>query len=227
MKKHSFACEIVIFCTIFLFFVLPSLFTVTIRTGNYLIDFKSFPLVQFAYCLLGIFIFVFFKDSKEKKNEKYFIFYKVIFPATFTFCVLFGINLAFTFISKILPESIGPFFLTNNVEITKPDSLITYVFCILNFIFASIYEEFIYRFYITDSLYNMISRKSEGKNWIFVCEVFAMLVFAFCHLYLGLLSVINAAIAHIILRNCYKKCGCIYTTILAHFCYNLLVFILL
>lgn len=227
MKKHSFPYEIVIFCLIFLLFIIPSLFTVTIQTENYLMDFKSFPLVQLAYCVVGILIFIFFNDTKLNLKENHGIFYKIIFPATFTFSILFAVSLAFTFLSKILPNELGPILLTNNVEINKPDTLLTSVFCVLNFIFAAFYEELIFRFYFSDSLLQMIRRKSDNEFWIYFSEIFTMLIFAFCHLYLGLLSVLNAALAHFVLRKCYKKCGCIYTCIIAHFCYNLLVFILL
>lgn len=227
MKKHSFPYEIVIFCAIFLIFVVPSLFTVTVQTSAYRMDFKSFPLVQFLSCFIAVCLYLFFHEKQEGFFKNYGVFYKIIFPATFTFSVLFAVNLFFTFISKIVPQNLGWLFLTDNIEISRPDSFLSGVFCVMNFLFAAVYEEIIYRYYFSDGLYQIISQKSSKKFWIYFCEGLALVLFSVCHLYLGLLSVLNAAVAHFVLRRCYRKCGCIYTGIIAHFFYNLLVFILL
>lgn len=145
---------------------------------------------------------------------------------TFTFCLLFAVSLISTFVSKIIPAKLIPVFV-QQVQVIKPQSGLEYFYSFLNFFFAAVYEEVIFRFYIGDALYDFISKKSSSKFWKIFSQIFALLLFAFGHFYLGLLAVINSAIAHLILRKCYCKSKNIFSCIAAHFIYNILVFILL
>ena len=131
------------------------------------------------------------------------------------------------------------FFVQNNTEelqnsIIKPQTGIEWLFIILNFLFASFYEEVIYRAYFPAAIISLLGKiKKVQENeklrltTIIIAEIIALLAFSFAHLYLGVLSVINAAIAHIILRLFYRKQEDIVACWSAHFIYNIISLILL
>lgn len=231
MKRHSFVCEILIFCVILLIFVLPSAITPFISSDiNFSFTYNNFPVLQVVFGIISILLYVFFNEKTvdfwDGKKRFYVIWYRIIFPATYTFCLLFFVSLIFTFAGKIIPENFN-FYFVKEIPIEKPENFVQWIFCIINFMFAALFEEMIYRFYLEDAFYGLISKKSSKKFWKYFCMIAASLLFAIGHLYLGILSVLNALAAHYILRRCYKKSGIIYGGIAAHFCYNLLVFILL
>ena len=121
-----------------------------------------------------------------------------------------------------------------STEIVKPQNAVQWLFIILNFLFASAYEEVIYRAYFPDaliSLLNRIRKLQENKVLRIIVVIFAeiivLLAFSFAHFYLGVLSVINAGIAHIILRLFYRRRQDIIAVWAAHFFYNIISLILL
>ena len=103
------------------------------------------------------------------------------------------------------------------------------IFCFLTFVFGAVYEEIIYRYYFTDALKRLLGYTKMPDGWVmfFISEGLGLLSFAFAHLYMGLLSVINAAIAHVVLRILYKKTGLIWNGVLIHFVFNIISLILL
>ena len=68
---------------------------------------------------------------------------------------------------------------------------------------------------------------TQGRVMFFITEGLGIVVFAFAHLYMGPLSVIHAAIAHVVLRILYKKTGLIWNSVLIHFVFNIISLILL
>ena len=114
-----------------------------------------------------------------------------------------------------------------NGEINKPDTFIEWIFCIFTFLFAAFNEEVIYRFYFADKLNQILSIKIQWRGIGVVCEVLCCVLFALAHFYLGWISVANAALAHIILRLCYKKSGMLWPCIISHLLYNIISMILL
>ena len=144
-------------------------------------------------------------------------------PGLHAFCWLLCVAFLLKFLST-LPVFAGT---ESKFTIEKPDSTLAWFFCILNFAAAAFYEEVIYRFYLTDALLSMISKKSSAKVWMWICEIFTGLCFAAAHLYLGIFSAVNAALAHVILRGCYKKSEIIWFCVFAHFFYNVISLILL
>ena len=114
------------------------------------------------------------------------------------------------------------------INVLLPDSFITWLFCILNFLFSAFFEEVIYRFYLPMSLHSFFSQKSQENKAVFILiEVICSLFFAFSHLYLGFLSVLNAFFAHIVLRSSFFVSRNIYCNTAAHFLYNVISLILL
>lgn len=222
MKKHSFIVEITIFLLIFLFFALPPLFYPLIYPMNdqtSLFSAWSFPWRNLILCLLALFVYISYNDES-------FSFIKLL-PAIFTLGLLFFTSLVFKAIDVIFIKS------DSKIHVDLPVSFTGWLFCILSFLFSAFYEEVLYRFYLCESLINFLERKASEKTDAFkrnirlFFEIVIALLFAFAHLYLGWLSVINALAAHIILRITYKKSRGIWSGFAAHFIYNIISLILL
>ena len=142
-----------------------------------------------------------------------------------------------------------------SVSPALPSSIAETLFCIVNFVCASFYEEALYRLYLPETLGSILkdaflqSKKSgarteeesaageEGahanaargksaENAVRISEALSVVAFALSHRYLGLPSVINAFFAGIVLRICCKKSDTLWTNTLAHFAYNMLSLVL-
>lgn len=225
MKKHSNFFEILIFFIVFLFFILPPFF-VTNSSEAALFSTWQFPFQQMIMAAFALTLYLIFYE-KQKKSLPFF-------PVMMTLALLFTSALFIKFFSLILisknPSQVNK---TNqaNMQVILPEDFISWLFCILNFFFAALYEEILYRFYFVDKLYDLLSNLlSEKIGWKFlplICEIAGCGAFAFAHFYLGIFSVINAIFGHVILRLCYKKSGNIWAGVTAHFIYNVISLILL
>ena len=215
MKLHSSFFKIVIFCVVFCCFVLPPLFVIS--AINY--EEWSFPFSQTVLFALAVFLFYVCRfttgDALERMaRSKYFIFYKVIFPATFCFCILFSISLLTNGLAMICKMPSPEF------KLLLPANALQWLFCLLNLFFAAFYEEVLYRFYLPETA--LFFAKKLNKKLIFLLiEVIFALIFAFSHFYAGIFAVFNALFAHVVLRLFYKKTGFLHAGIAAHFVYNL------
>lgn len=215
MKKHSLLGDIVIFSVIILLFVIPPVFTTQISSNSTIFSAWTFPFNQLIFALIALILYFFYYEKAEKKL--------LSFPLIMTTSLLFCIALFIKFFSMILVTGNS----AQELNVILPENFSGWLFCLLNFAFAAFYEEVLYRFYLADQLYSLLAYKIKGKYLWVVCEIFACLAFAFAHFYLGFFSVINAILAHIILRLCYKKSGTIWTGFAAHFIYNVISLILL
>jgi membrane protease YdiL (CAAX protease family) len=115
-------------------------------------------------------------------------------------------------------------------KITFPKSFVSWIFCSLTFIFSAFFEETIYRLYLPETLKDLLKSDSKlllNKTEIYAVEIFTALIFALSHRYAGIFSVINALLAHIVLRICQKKSLSIYAGFVAHFAYNMISLLLL
>lgn len=232
MKKHSFVSQIVIFSAIFLCFILSPFF---VNSNNF--DKNSFTTWDFPFqqMIMAIFAFVFFlfyikdsenktqKDDKNQKNYKFWKIYNFFASVVFGVSILFFISLIFKIISLKLSVSLDLENTSNSIEVLKPSSFLQIFFAILTFLFSATYEEVIYRAYFTDALLNIFYEKSSNKILLrIIFEILGILVFAFAHFYAGILSVLNAAFAHCVLRMIYIYHKNIYGNIFAHCIYNIL-----
>ena len=97
--------------------------------------------------------------------------------------------------------------------------------------FAAFFEEVIYRFYIPFGIKNFLFRKvfdeNQSKSYtifeksiLLFIEIVTMLIFSFSHKYLGIFSVVNAAVAHLVLRFSFIRSKSLIPSTLAHFFYN-------
>ena len=229
MKKNtSFLSDLFIFLVILFFFLIPPFFAPQISENNSPFLAWHFPSRQLIYALFAFSLYFFYRNrvlSYEKRTiNKIFR-----FPLIFTFSILFFIQLIFKFIS------ISDNYFSQNqnsmdfqTNILLPDTFFTWFFCILNFLFSAFFEEVIYRFYLPMSLHSFFSQKSQENKTVFVIiEIVCCLLFAFSHLYLGFLSVLNAFFAHLVLRTSFLISKNIYCNTAAHFLYNVISLILL
>lgn len=218
MKKHSFKLEITLFCVIFLTFILSPIISQFLTDYTNTFVNWSFPYDSLFFSIIAGFIYYYFK---EKQNLKPYI-YKLILPSTFCFCVLFCFSLIIKFFSLII--SIDSNSAVTNVQL--PDTLVSWIFCILRFIFAAFFEETIYRYYLPEYLHSLLKENSK-KSYPILIEIVCMLLFAAAHIYMGIFSVINAIFAHAVLRFTFKKTNSIFPGFIAHFLYNIISLILL
>lgn len=229
MKLHSLFFNIIILVFVLVFCVFPPLlpvFTATPAANDFTT--WSFPFQQFSYFILAFGIYLISGEIKQRQisrinftNKKHYFFYKIFTPFLFTFAFLFFNSLIFSFISTL-----DIFQNQTDIKVQLPADFSQWIFCILNFGFAAFYEEVIYRFYLIERLNITFNSKNKLALKI-IFEVIGTILFALGHFYLGVLSVLNAAIAHLILRLCFKKSGNIYCGFAAHFAYNMISLILL
>lgn len=228
MKIHSFVTEILIFSIISLFFVIPPLFVNAPSVQH--IDFTLFSVQNLSHFLIAVFIFVIYINSVEN-NEKItskIIKYSILFVVIFI--LLFGISFFFNFSAQKVLDSEN-YFVNREVFVEIPNDFFDFLICILNLLFAAFFEEVIYRFYIPFGIKNFLFRKvfielqkksnitSEKCILIFI-EIVTMLIFSFSHRYLGSFSVMNAAVAHLVLRFFFIRSKSLIPSTLAHFFYN-------
>ena len=228
MKIHSFVTEILFFSIISLFFVIPPLFVNAPSVQH--IDFTLFSVQNFSHFVIAVFIFVFYKKSVENDEQistkilKYLIYFVVIF------ILLFGISFICNFSAQKLLNSENSF-VNSQVFVENPQGFFDFLICIFNLLFAAFFEEVIYRFYIPFGIKNFLFRKvfdeNQSKSYtifeksiLLFIEIVTMLIFSYSHKYLGIFSVVNAAVAHLVLRFSFIRSKSLIPSTLAHFFYN-------
>lgn len=228
MKIHSFVTEILFFSIISLFFVIPPLFVNAPSVQH--IDFTLFSVQNFSHFVIAVFIFVFYKKLVENDEQistkilKYLIYFVVIF------ILLFGISFICNFSAQKLLNSENSF-VNSQVFVEIPQGFFDFLICIFNLLFAAFFEEVIYRFYIPFGIKNFLFRKvfdeNQSKSYtifeksiLLFIEIVTMLIFSFSHKYLGIFSVVNAAVAHLVLRFSFIRSKSLIPSTLAHFFYN-------
>ena len=237
MKKHTLLSDIAVFLLIIFLFIVPPFFSSVPLDGSMLFADWSFPWRPLILAVLSLAILFFYYDFNSGINTEdkvagqgiFAVWSKLkIFPVIFTFGMLFSGSLFIQFFGLAFG------LVSEGVSFNHPQGALQWLFCLLNFVCAAFYEEVLYRFYFTDELKLLLDRlpssnfkEKWGKALVWLCELLGLLCFAFAHLYLGWLSVFNAAYAHIFLRLCYKKTGKIWPGFAAHFIYNAFSLILL
>ena len=228
MKIHSFVTEILFFSIISLFFVIPPLFVNAPSVQH--IDFTLFSVQNLSHFVIAVFIFLFYKKLVENDEQistkilKYLIYFVVIF------ILLFGISFICNFSAQKLLNSENSF-VNSQVFVEIPQGFFDFLICIFNLLFAAFFEEVIYRFYIPFGIKNFLFRKvfdeNQSKSYtifeksiLLFIEIVTMLIFSFSHKYLGIFSVVNAAVAHLVLRFSFIRSKSLIPSTLAHFFYN-------
>lgn len=219
MKKHSLFVEICIFCFISLICIIPPFFIQNASVQTNAFSQWAFPF-QFSPYLFTTLVLICFYFNYEKKLH---FLYEVLIPSTIVLCVLFFFSLIFKFLSCFITNDL----FVSDVKVTLPANLKEWIFCICQFLFAAFYEEVIYRMYYPEIIHSFIPEQKQNKLIKQLIEIFVMLLFAFSHFYLGLFAVLNAAIAHYVLRKTFKKTNSVLPGFFAHFFYNMISLILL
>ena len=207
MKRQALIYEIIIFLLICIFLVIPPFFTPKIEDMSALFTW-TFPWKQAGLCIFAVVLYFLSRRLNPQKG--------IFYPSLIALSLLFFTAIVIKLICHQTPGA--------NKEI-MPQGGLQVLFCLLTFAFSAVYEEIIYRFYFTDALKHLIG--FERKYTWFIYEAAGLLVFAFAHFYMGWASVINAALAHVVLRFLYKKTNLIWNCIIIHFIYNVISLILL
>ncbi|MFA6937497.1 MAG: type II CAAX endopeptidase family protein [Treponema sp.] len=217
MKKQYLIAE---FATVFLFLVVPPLF---VSNGNSSSNSFSFSTVIFAEAVVAFlldFQFHYLNKNKDEHCEKKIISfakYSSIFFITFGSLVL--VFALFQLLSFLFPKiTVGSL-----SSVILPCGFYEWCACVFMLLVGAYYEEVVYRFFVPENLYLIFGK---SKNQKIIIELTAILLFAFSHMYLGFIAVINAAICGAILRFCFVKTKSVYTGAFAHFLYNLGMYIL-
>lgn len=123
-------------------------------------------------------------------------------------------------------ETLGFFLrLRPQAEMVFPKTFFQGVFCAANLAFAAFSEEVIYRAYLPLSIKKLFG---EEKKISQICaEILSVLLFGAAHLSNGILAVLNAIFAGLVLRNCVKKTRGIKAGFIAHFLYNALTLLIM
>ena len=228
MKKHTLLSDIAVFLLIFSFFIIPPFFAEMISASKPLFVSWGFPFYKIAIALLGSMLLYFYYEKNNGENSVPTVWQKLnVFPVLFTFGMLFAISLLSRFLSELAgSDSVFSDHATSEF-IVKPQGGLEWFFCLLYFLCGAFFEEVIYRFYFIDELYLLVTRKKEWRFSKILCELLGLVCFAFAHRYMGWIPVLNAALAHIVLRLCYKKSGRLWPCVTSHFVYNVISLILL
>ena len=226
MKKHTLLSDIAVFLLIFFLFIVPPFIASVPSIDRPLFNSWGFPWYQILLAAFGGVLLYFYSQKNQADSDGVVpaatVWQKlIIFPVVFTFGMLFAISLFCRFLS----EATG--FYDGELLVVKPSGIVQWLFCLINFLCAAFYEEVLYRFYFSDELFILVTRKKQWRGSRVLCEVLGLLCFAFAHLYMGWISVLNAALAHLILRLCYKKTCRLWPCVTAHFVYNVISLILL
>lgn len=219
MKKQYLVAE---FAAVFLFLLLPPLF---VNSGNSSANSFSFSPVIFAEGVIAFLLdFQFHYFDKNKNQDKQrdkklisFAKYSSIFFITFgSLALVFAV---FQLLSFLFPKiTVGSL-----SSVTLPCGFYEWCVCVFMLLTGAYYEEALYRLFLPECLYLIFGK---SKNKVILFEAVVILLFAFSHRYLGFIAVINAAICGTILRLCFVKTKSVYTGALAHFLYNIGMYIL-
>ena len=246
MKIRYLIGKILLFSAIFSLFLLFPLFQKSAREP---MDFSTIPVffMSLSECLSGAVVLFLCKrlysipiyiqyekcaaspiNCKKKSQNKKIRAFLFLKDAGDVF-LCFGILCVFSAVLQVIA------FLQQNEKMTMvifPTGF-KWIICICTLFFSAFYEEALYRIFVPEYLLSIFTSdlKSNSakmkKISCILCELFTLLLFALSHRYLGILSVINAAFAHIALRFFLKKDKNLFITVFAHFLYNLISLLLI
>lgn len=219
MTKMIFLLQ---FSLILLIFVCPPLFATF--SENLAVDFSKFN--YFALISLVLALFLYFQDKRERfsqgnpvQDKKQGLWKAVDF--TSGYFLTFGSLV----ICAALFELIGLALKTPSFEsVILPKNFSQGFFCAFTLAAAAFYEECLYRLYLPKAMKKILGRiRADEKTKAalnFLAEGAAVLLFAFAHRYQGLLALLNALLAGVILRFAFVKSKSIWPPYLAHLSFN-------
>ncbi len=218
--KKQLQFEIILFSLVCVFLIIPPFFAPMLNPDIGLYNW-GLPIKQTIYFLAALILyfvcsFLHFKAS--------------LFSLRYCFFFLIGLLLTTFVISRFSNTSLVIEF----SGLSRPSDSQEWIFCILTFLFNATFEEIVYRFYLPFALFNILWIGVPNTNWLkkyevelnFICQIFAAVIFACAHYYLGWPAVINAFITYLLFLYLYKGTGLIWNCVLVHVLYNIITLIL-
>lgn len=139
-----------------------------------------------------------------------------IFKKHSVFLITFGSIFVLAGIFELLSYfGLIPF---NEIRLVFPKTPLKIAGVILGTFFAAFFEEFLYRFYLPESLISFFNGKKLHPA---VIEISVVLIFAFFHLYRGWTNVVFAFLSGMILRWSFKNTKSLVSVSIIHGLYNL------
>jgi membrane protease YdiL (CAAX protease family) len=217
MDKHAFT-DIFISVFILSIFVIPSLFVKTVPAAAFAS--WTLPVQQLIFAAAAGILVWYIKTGKNEKKEKKSAEKKIriIIDSGYVLVTFGSLCVTAAFMELILHFA-G---IRSSIIPVRPVSAVQLLFCILDFAAASFFEEVVYRLYLPEMFLKYLSCIPHFRFAGICSETLPVVLFALAHRYLGIPSVINAALACIFLRVCCKKTGTVVTNTTAHFAYNIL-----
>jgi membrane protease YdiL (CAAX protease family) len=123
------------------------------------------------------------------------------------------------FLSGVLVWGLTFLLPAGEFSITKLEGVAAWTGIVLLCLFTGYWEEGLFRLYFLT-----IGNRAGIRN--FVSVLASSLVFAFCHSYEGILGMVNAGIAGILLSAVFLKTRSYHGLALAHALYNILAYVL-
>ena len=213
MKNYNILINFFVFFVIFIFYALPPIFFISEPVTQI-----NFPLNSLILFIFSAFLYYFTNQFFLQISKKNIPVLKLIFSSVLCFIFIFLLGMIFNFLATI--------FKIKDEYSLIPQNLKEYFFVILTFSFSAFFEEVMYRFFIPEELSFFLQIKFSAKIAFLISESLTLLIFALSHRYRGLFAILNAAIAHVILRFFYKRTKNIAVTSSAHFFYNTILFFL-
>ena len=216
MKKHYFLYELSLNLLIFFLWIAPSF----IFHGNSETVFSkwNFPAQNIVLTLAAVLVCIIELKLNDEKNFHFqnkteLSLPKKILISLICLIFLYALSVAFQLAGNFIGIK------ADAKEIAVPKDFAATVFCALTFLFSASFEELIFRFYEPYSLNKLLAKVQNQHKYIFA-EFLTAVLFSVCHIYLGLLAVLNAFFAHFIFRFCLKRTGKLLYPIAIHFLYN-------
>ena len=228
------------FSLILLIFVCPPLFVN--YSDNLAVDFSKFSF--FALISLILALFLYFQDRRERfsqgnpvQDNK-----KTIWKAA-AFTSQYFLTFGSLVVGAVLFELLGLAIKAKSLEnVILPSTFLQGLYCAFTLAAAAFYEECLYRLYLPRALKKILVLTRAGKKFEsvenlgadektvagdkleavlnFLAEGAVVLLFAFAHRYQGILALLNALLAGVILRLAFVKSKSLWPAYLAHLSFN-------
>ena len=212
---------------ILVFLVFPPIFvsqTQVSEIQGYTQNFNRFSVFTIVTSLIWCIFLYFYSEKKEEKLTK-----NSLRITLLTFILIFYIS--------FIVEQVSIYFGLENSNQKIIMSLQEKILNSIQIVLLCIYEEILYRMYLCDSFKKVFSFVTEklfnkndffNKNFIETISIFLVaILFAFAHLYNGIMTVLFAFLASLVFSLVYKKTKNIIFPIISHILYNMLIFLTL
>ena len=212
---------------ILVFLVFPPIFMTQpngIENQSYTYNFNRFSIFTIVISLLWTIFLYFYTEKKEEKPTR-----NSLRISLLSFILIFYISWIFQQVSIFF----GINFENQKILMSSTEKILNSIQVVI----LCIYEEVLYRMYLSISLNKVFSVITDRffkenrfftKNSVELISIFVVaILFAFAHLYSGIIHVVFAFLASLVLSLVYKKTKNIVFPVITHILYNMLIFLTL